>query len=354
MIKLAAMRIRSLIKKRFIFRNNANDEGDYSEDVLDTLDSAKITLPSRTGQQLALVAGWFSYEYACATFGDTEAMNVVSSWLEEAGILFDIACHPINGTDGLDLNTLDPTPYSMFIFVCGPWRADSHEILKKFSHCYKIGIDLSLEAPVHREHGFDVVIARDMPGQYNLVFAAPVPTLPLVGIAQVHPQVMYGDRQRHEQVESAILDYLSRGEVAPVILDTLYCDNPVKIGSAVEYENLVGRLDVVITTRLHGLVFALKKGVPVVAIDAIAGGAKVTAQAETIGWPLILNGDTVDADEISRAVKRCLSGDMDSAVVQAKATAMKKLQQVKSKFLSVLSEHESSAFPENHKCNMNN
>jgi hypothetical protein len=32
-------------------------------------------------------------------------------------------------------------------------------------------------------------------------------------------------------------------------------------------------------------VFALKSGVPAIAIDSVAGGDKVSAQARTLGWP---------------------------------------------------------------------
>ena len=53
-------------------------------------------------------------------------------------------------------------------------------------------------------------------------------------------------------------------------------------------------MDVVVTTRLHGLVFALRGGVPALAIDPIAGGAKVAGQAEAIGWPAILPPEETD------------------------------------------------------------
>ena len=48
-----------------------------------------------------------------------------------------------------------------------------------------------------------------------------------------------------------------------------------ELRTAEEVESLIARMDVVLTTRLHGLVLALKHGVPVVAIDPIAGGAKL-------------------------------------------------------------------------------
>ena len=302
------------------------------------ISETEVSAAKVNGQELALVAGWFSYKNNQATFGDTEAMHVVTGWLDEANISYDIACHPVNGTDGLDINALDPTIYTLFIFVCGPWGRGSNKILERFSHCRKIGVDLTLGKHAYLHHGFDVVLARDMPGTLNpdLVFAAKVPTLPLVGIAQVHAQKMYGNRQRHQRVEAAINEYLSRGEVTSIILDTLHYENPVKIENAVQYENLVSRLDAVISTRLHGMVFALKRGVPVVAIDAIAGGAKVTAQANAVGWPLVLNGDTVDADQISASVKQCLNGSMKDTVARADSYARERLQQVKTEFLGAL------------------
>ena len=349
MIKLLAKMTRHLTRRRPASKN-AQMLNHQTETLSPTPGLGAVTETSSRCTQLALVAGWFSYKGACATFGDTEAMHVVTRWLDEVNIPYHIACHKVNGTDGLDINTLDPTPYSMFIFVCGPWRDDSRKILEKFEHCYKIGIDLSLEDPVHLQHGFDIILARDMPQQHNpdLAFASHVPTLPLIGIAQVHPQVMYGNRQRHKQVAKAISEYLSRGEVAYVTLDTLHRDNPVKIGNVVHYENLVARLDAVITTRLHGLVFAIKRGIPAVAIDAIAGGAKVSAQANSINWPQVHKGDTVDADQISAAVEKCLDGSLDDTVTRSRENALKKLQQVKSDFLRILSERKFAKQPPDH------
>ena len=66
---------------------------------------------------------------------------------------------------------------------------------------------------------------------------------------------------------------------------------------------MIGRADVVVTTRLHGLVLALKQGVPALAVDPVAGGAKVAAQAAVWGWPVLLarSGNPVlDRDELDR------------------------------------------------------
>ena len=68
-------------------------------------------------------------------------------------------------------------------------------------------------------------------------------------------------------------------------------------------------MDVVLTTRLHGLVLALKNGVPAVAVDPIAGGAKVRRQAETLGWPHVFTADDVTAAAVRDALEQCLTPD---------------------------------------------
>ena len=113
--------------------------------------------------------------------------------------------------------------------------------------------------------------------------------------------------------------------------------------TAAQVEAVIGRVDVVVTTRLHGLVLALKHGVPALAVDPVAGGAKVAAQAAAWGWPVLLarSGDPVlDRGELDRRWAWCrsaagraraaaapgarntpLTADLLSAVTGATATA---------------------------------
>ena len=73
---------------------------------------------------------------------------------------------------------------------------------------------------------------------------------------------------------------------------------------------MIARSDVVVTTRLHGLVLALKNGVPALAVDPVAGGAKVAAQAAAWGWPVLLprSGNPVlDRGELDRLWAWCRS-----------------------------------------------
>ncbi len=71
---------------------------------------------------------------------------------------------------------------------------------------------------------------------------------------------------------------------------------------------MFARLDAVVTTRLHGLVFALRAGVPVLAVDPVAGGGKVTAQAAALGWPALITAEqALDTGVVDHWWQWCLS-----------------------------------------------
>jgi len=161
----------------------------------------------------------------------------------------------------------------------------------------------------------------------------------LIGIIQVHPQPEYGNRQRHEKVKKIINNYLMLEDIAYINLDTLYKGNILPVKNAAQFECLVSKLDVVITTRLHGMVFALKKGIPAIAIDAIAGGAKVTAQAKAIGWPIIFNGDDLNEKKIQQVVNLCLNGSMNQTIKDIRPNILAKLDKIKSEFQKGLIEN---------------
>ena len=46
-----------------------------------------------------LIAGWFSFPGKKATFGDVQAMEVLTNWLMHARIAFDVAGKDVNGVD---------------------------------------------------------------------------------------------------------------------------------------------------------------------------------------------------------------------------------------------------------------
>jgi polysaccharide pyruvyl transferase WcaK-like protein len=95
-------------------------------------------------------------------------------------------------------------------------------------------------------------------------------------------------------------------------------------------------MDVVITTRLHGTVLALKNGVPAIAIDPIAGGAKIRRQAETIGWPLIFNADEITDEDLQKAFDYCLTEAARTEARMCAGRAKKMVEDVRDEFIATL------------------
>ncbi|WP_243788232.1 polysaccharide pyruvyl transferase family protein [Saccharopolyspora gloriosae] len=65
--------------------------------------------------------------------------------------------------------------------------------------------------------------------------------------------------------------------------------------TADQFAALLARADVVVTSRLHGLVFGLAQGAPVLAVDPVAGGGKLTAQGVAWQWPAVLSSEELIA-----------------------------------------------------------
>ena len=155
---------------------------------------------------------------------------------------------------------------------------------------------------------FDVLLESDSSSRVrpDLSLLTPRTQVPVVGIVLVHAQKEY--RQGlHDTVHEAIDRLVASRPMATVRIDTRLDVNATGLRSAVEVESLIARMDVVVTTRLHGLVLALKNGVPAVAIDPIAGGAKVSRQAAILGWPMCLPADGASDCAIRDAFEYCLT-----------------------------------------------
>jgi polysaccharide pyruvyl transferase WcaK-like protein len=119
-----------------------------------------------------------------------------------------------------------------------------------------------------------------------------------------------------------------------VSIDTRLDKNGTGLRSPAEVESVIARMDLLVTTRLHGTALALKNGVPPLVIDPIAGGAKVRRQAEVLGWPLVFTADEIDDDTLQLAFDYCLSpaARREARVCADDAHAV--LNEVKDQFLA--------------------
>lgn len=278
-----------------------------------------------------ILTGWFSFLHGEVTAGDVLALEAVSSALRSAAIDYDTAWSPAFRPGGLRLEDASPERYTHLIFVCGPVRGEQVTALHaRYASCRRIAVGVTVIDRADLEAtGFDLVLARDGNGDpplCDLSVAVRSPAgepIPVTGVILASGQGEYGKRRRHEVVTDRLAGWLGSKGCAPVPLDTRLDSRDWRLCSTPEaFMSLVPRLDVVVTTRLHGLVLALRSGVPALAIDPVAGGGKVTAQARAWGWPGILAArDTVDRARLDAQWAWCLSAAGRQAAAGAAARA---------------------------------
>jgi Polysaccharide pyruvyl transferase len=285
-----------------------------------------------------LLAGWFSFEGMGATAGDLLARDLACEWLRDAGRSVDVAhAPPFRG--GVDWRSVDQGGYEEVVFVCGPFGNGPplDEFLERFRAARLIGLDVSLLEPLETWDPFDLLWERDSSraSRPDISFAAPSSEVPVIAVVLAHPQREY-DGGMHEEVGAAIRRVLETREMAVVEVDTRLDENRTGLSTPGEVEVLIARADVIVTTRLHGLVMALRNSVPALVIDPIAGGAKVRRQADVVGWPVAFNADEINGAVLARALDRCLSKEMRREATRCRDQACQRVAALREELIATL------------------
>jgi hypothetical protein len=287
-----------------------------------------------------LVAGWFSFEQMGASAGDLMARDVVCEWLEQAGHNYDLAlAPPFEG--GVDWRSIDASAYAWLVFVCGPFASQGPlaELLQRFAHCRIVGVNLTMMEPLDSGNPFDFLWERDSTAyaRPDIALLSKQKLVPVVGLLQIDTQPEYKERDKHREANQAIQRLARVRPMVIVPIDTrLDVNNTAGLHTPSEVESLIARMNAVISTRLHGMVLALKNGIPVVAIDSVSGGAKITRQAEAIGWPVVLSIDHLTDDALQRAFDYCLTEEARAAARNCRDRAISVALQVREQFLLAL------------------
>jgi hypothetical protein len=273
-----------------------------------------------------LVTGWPSFVHGEATAGDVLAMEAVAGELDAAGAPYDTAWSPVFRPGAWTLDDADPARYTHLVFACGPLHGRGIETLhQRFAGCRRVAVGVSVIDPADAAAaGFHAILPRDSPGTPpagDLAAAARPSLLPVAGVIQVGGQDEYAGRGRHQDVSRALDRWLPGCGCALLALETRLDSRDWRLcATPAALESILSRLDLVITMRMHGLVLALKHGVPVLAVDPVAGGAKVAAQARCWGWPAVVApgpGGAVEAGRLDYWRDWCLSAEGRRAARQA-------------------------------------
>jgi Polysaccharide pyruvyl transferase len=287
----------------------------------------------------ALVSGWFSFEQMGATAGDLLARDLACEWLKRAGYPYDVAYAP-PFHDGVNWRLVDPGAYSHVVFVCGPFGNGEPitKFLERFEGCRLVGLNLTMLESLDTWNPFDLLLERDSSATSNpdISFLSRQVPVPVVGVVLIDSQPEYKERDEHELANNAIHRLVASRQMCAVAIDTRLDTNSTGLRTASEVESLIARMDVVLTTRLHGTVLALKNGVPAVVIDPVAGGGKIRRQAETISWPLVFAADSLPDEALGQAFDFCLTEDARVKARECRGRAKTMVQEVRDEFVSSL------------------
>ncbi|MGW6337023.1 polysaccharide pyruvyl transferase family protein [Nocardia rhamnosiphila] len=266
---------------------------------------------------LILLTGWFSNDSDGNTGGDLLALDAVAEWLGERGVPFVVAVSdPVRYREVIRhrlaaTNRVRPDQVDGMVWVCGPLPdGNALAILDRFAGRPTIALGVSVTDSA-LEHRFDTVIARDRPGapgRPDLSFGTRPRLVPVVGLIYVGPQPEY--RTQHEpRVREIVGRALAERDCAVVDIDTRLPLAGNALRTPAQLESVIARMDVIITTRLHGALLALRNRVPAVALDPVAGGAKLTAQMDAVSWPLTLTSDKLTVADMHQLLDRAEYAD---------------------------------------------
>ncbi|MEB3371384.1 polysaccharide pyruvyl transferase family protein [Saccharopolyspora mangrovi] len=262
-----------------------------------------------------LVTGWASFLHGEATAGDVASLQRVAARLASDGIDHDIVLSPGFAPGATHFDDADPADYTHVLFCCGPVHGGQlEELHRRYSGCARIAVGVSVVDPRSRAaNGFHRLLPRDGPGlraSPDLAAGFEHRQVPVTGVVLAPGQPEYGEDSRHDVAHATLRRWLAGLDAARVPLDTRLADGEWHLCSTPEaFASLIARTDVVVTTRLHGLVFALTEGVPALAVDPVSGGGKVTAQAHAQGWPAVIAADDLSEAELDRWWRWCRSDD---------------------------------------------
>ncbi len=274
-----------------------------------------------------ILVTWFGSLPGQGTIGDLLAVQSVISRLAASG--FFVLHASVTSAFGLQgrnvsIDAVDPRDVGLLIFVCGPMLKDHPvcEIFERFIRCRKIGVSVSLMASGAPNYvqPFDMVFAREGGSRRyeDVAILAPLTYGPTnhaqrggirVGLALRGRQIEYGADQCLDETVC---------ELAEAAIGRLSASRPVEVvriehhlahsgRTPPEIERLYQECDLIITSRFHGGVLALRNMIPYIAIDQIAGGAKVSSLMNPTGWPYVFRADSVAMETVCNTAEHLIA-----------------------------------------------
>jgi polysaccharide pyruvyl transferase len=281
----------------------------------------------QTDARTVLVA-WYGSTEAGGTIGDLLAMrSVVARLVAEGHTVSHASAYDVEvaGSRRADVNSARPDEFDGLVFVCGPiirGHPQTQALFERFAAIPMLGVAVSLFPAGHANYAdpFDRVLPREgrAPAFEDVAIAAPQDAAVVVrsdarftvGIVLRGPQSEYEPQRCLAERTSEIVREAAREIIARRGGRIVEIENHLQRSgiSPAAIESRYAACDLVLTSRFHGAMLALRHGVPFVAIDQIEGGAKVSALVGATGWPHVYRAESADAAVVVSAAEDALSG----------------------------------------------
>ncbi|RUV42481.1 MAG: polysaccharide pyruvyl transferase family protein [Mesorhizobium sp.] len=289
----------------------------------------------RTAASPISLVWWGSFEGGGgATVGDLHAVENLSAALRRAGHDHQVLSHPALGiVDHCQVRDLFDVRREIetLVFVCGPIVQTDElvDLLAVHRKARKLAVGVSVISR-HRQMAarFEAVLARDglsrqsfdLAISRSLPCAAPEPGKRLkAGLCLRGDQRDYGDGMTEWAKAERLLLQLAE----TFGLDTEPIDTVLRPGNeATKIEQQFETVDLVLTTRLHGSLYGLSKGKPVIAIDQIKGTGKVKPILDRIGWPLAYSIEEANEALLAYQMRQVLTEWPVEMVTSSQATIL--------------------------------
>jgi len=221
------------------------------------------------------------------------------------------------------------------------WERQLDELglrLHRFAHCVRVGVNLSMVQPLGEWNPFDVLFERDSDSAQrpDLTLLADTAPSAVAGRCIVRRQSSYRGRERHAEAIAAFGGLARRHDLALLDIDTMWARKGNGLNTAGQVLAALQRVDVLLTNRLHGMVYALKAGTPPLVIDAIEGTAKVAAQARRLGWPACVPVAQATPERLDETLLWCRSPEAREKARACAEGARADLESLHAQFLDAM------------------
>jgi len=286
------------------------------------------------------LCGWFSLEKGQATSGDILCLNEVSSWLKQWKFEFEIIyAKKVGGRGYKDYNR---DFFATQIFICGPIDG-KYEVQKELFDWFLGSWYFWSNSIINRidsMHSQNSIIRDGIEPIYpDFSFLQPTLNVPFVITIFRDAQKEYGvNNCLHNTVSSIVNNVLNEGNYFHETISTeLNCSWQEMLMKSMAIEKFISCADLVITTRLHGLIHSLRSGRMAIAIDQIRDGAKLATLCNQIEYPYFILAEDLTKEWLKESIEKILhksESNKSSIYLDISLTKLKEIKELAYKQLS--------------------